>query len=128
MADWRKVALAMTLADGKVSERETALLRRELVGVDGKLDRAELEFLLEVKRRATATCPSFNEFVNLAVKKLILHKDQAIDPAETQWLARWIFQDGKVSPDERELLHGLRKEAKLVCPEFQALYDRCMRA
>jgi len=128
MADWRKVALAMTLADGKVSERETAILRRELIEADGKLDRAELEFLLEVKKRATTTAPSFNEFVNLAVKKLILHRDGAISPGEVQWLAQWIFHDGKVTPDERELLHALRKDAKLVCPEFQTLYDRCMRA
>ena len=128
MADWRKVALALALADGKVSERETAILRRELIEADGKLDRSELEFLLEVKQRATATAPSFNEFVNLAVKKLILHRDAAISPGEVQWLTQWIFRDGKVSADERELLHALRRDAKTACPEFQALYDRCMRA
>jgi len=127
MADWRNLALALAVADGKVSDRETNIIRQEVVGKDGRLDRSELEFLLEVKRRAASVAPAFTEFLNKALKKMLLG-DGTIGPDEVRWLRQWIFADGKVSTDERTLLHDLRREAKMVCPEFVTLYDQAMRA
>src|SRR5260370_932312 len=127
MADWRRLALSLALADGKITERETAIIRRELIGTDRKLDRAELEFLLEVKKQASSVAQGYDDFLNVALKKAILAHG-AIGPEEVRWLRLWIFADGKVAPEERTLLHDLRKEAKSVCPEFVLLYDQCMRS
>lgn len=62
MADWRKVAKALALGDGRIDERETATLRQELFA-DGKIDKSELDFLLELKRKATATVRSLDKLI-----------------------------------------------------------------
>ena len=56
MADWRKLAKAALLADGQIDEREVAILRKELFA-DKRIDRAELEFLMEAKKQARWSCP-----------------------------------------------------------------------
>ena len=44
MADWRKLAKALALSDGRIDTRETAIIKNEIWS-DGKLDKSELEFL-----------------------------------------------------------------------------------
>src|SRR5207253_2248516 len=51
MADWRKLSLALVLADGKIDEAEVKILRRELYA-DGKVDREEVDYLVELRTRA----------------------------------------------------------------------------
>jgi hypothetical protein len=60
MADWRKLAKALALADGVITDRETNVLRRELLG-DATLDKAEFGFLVELKAAAKGVSASFNE-------------------------------------------------------------------
>ena len=48
MADWRKLAKALALADGRIDTRETAIIKNE-IWADGKLDKSELEFLLDLE-------------------------------------------------------------------------------
>ena len=51
MAEWRKVAKALALGDGYIDTKEVAILRKELFA-DGRIDKSELEFLYELKRKA----------------------------------------------------------------------------
>lgn len=62
MAEWRKVAKALALADGRIDEKEVAILRRELFA-DGKIDKSELDFLLEIKRGATTQVKALDKLI-----------------------------------------------------------------
>ncbi len=46
MADWKKVAIAAILGDGKIDETEVKMLRRNL-WEDGEIDEEEVEKLYE---------------------------------------------------------------------------------
>ena len=124
MADWRKMAKAILLADGTIDEREVGVLRRELFA-DGRIDRTELEFLLEVRREAKSAVPNFQRLLFEAIRSIIL-KDGSIDAAEADWLRSWIFADGKVDADEKHWLKELKLLADRVSPEFTALYNECV--
>ena len=92
---------------------------------DGRIDRTELEFLLEVRREAEAAVPSFQKLLFEAIRNVIL-SDGSIDAVEAAWLRSWIFADGKVDADEKHWLKELKLLADKVCPEFMALYNECM--
>ena len=126
MADWRKLAKAMTLADGRIDEKETNILRKELFD-DDKIDKVELEFLFELKKGASSTVKLFNTLLYDAVKKHML-EDGSISDGEAKWLRKLIFADGTVDPEEKQLLQDLKAGAKSASPEFQKLYDECMAA
>src|SRR6476661_7176211 len=51
MANWRQLAMSALLADGSIDEREVEILRKEFFA-DRRIDRAEMEFLLEARKRA----------------------------------------------------------------------------
>jgi hypothetical protein len=59
------------------------------------------------------------------LKKIVMRG--VIDDAEARWIRQWIFLDGKVSPDEKVFIERLRKEARPVGKEFQALYNDSMK-
>src|SRR5262245_912738 len=119
MADWRKLARDLALADGKITDRETSILRRELLA-DRKIDHEEFQFVLELKRAAQAVSPAFNEFFFHLLKKFIV-RDGTINDAEARSLRQWLVVKGKIPPDERAFLEELRKEARLVGNEFMLL-------
>ena len=50
MANWRTLCKMALLADGTIDDREVEIIRKEFFA-DGRIDRTELEFLLEVRRR-----------------------------------------------------------------------------
>src|SRR5262245_181054 len=54
MANWRQLAMSALLADGAIDEREVEILRKEFFA-DRRIDRAEMEFLLEARKKA-ASC------------------------------------------------------------------------
>ena len=62
MAEWRKVAKALALGDGRIDTKEVAILRRELFA-DGKIDKSELEFLYEIKRGATSQVQALDALI-----------------------------------------------------------------
>jgi hypothetical protein len=126
MADWRKLAKDLLLADGRIDERETALVRKELFA-DGRIDQIELDFLLDLKKSAAAVPASFNQMVFEAIKNNLL-ADGTLHAGDAAWLRGWIFADGKVDADEKKLLQELKSGAKQVSREFEALYDQCMRS
>jgi hypothetical protein len=51
MADWRKLCIAVALADRVIDDEEVKILKKEL-WTDGKPDKAEVEFLIELRNAA----------------------------------------------------------------------------
>ena len=54
MANWRQLAMSALLADGVIDEREVEILRKQFFA-DRRIDRAEMEFLLEARRKVVRT-------------------------------------------------------------------------
>lgn len=119
MADWRTLAKALALADGSIDERETQLIKREILA-DGKLDKNELEWLIEVRNGAQRVVDSFNEFFFDVLKKVIL-QDGEISDNEANWMSKLIFADGVVDEAEKKFVRELRTSARIVGPAFEAL-------
>lgn len=126
MANWRQLALSALLADGQIDEREVAILRKEFFA-DRRIDRAEMEFLLEARKKAATCAPSFEKLVFEALRSVIL-ADGYISPEETEWVRQYIYADGKVDAAEKHWLKELKHLADRTCPEFLALYEQCMKS
>ncbi len=132
MADWRKLALAAILADGKIDDTEVKILRKELFA-DKKIDDDERDFLIELRNAAQKKAyrgqlrPAFEKLFFEAVENNVL-ADGVIDAAEAKWLQKLIFADKKVDDGEKKFLERLKKGAKKTSPEFDALYEKCMAA
>ena len=124
MADWRKLSKALALADGRIDTKETDIIRKELYA-DGKLDRSEIEWLLDVRKSASGTVQAFDKLVFDALKTSIL-ADGSIDAQEAKWLRKFIFADGKVDDGEKKFLLELKAGAKSTCPEFDELLKQCI--
>jgi hypothetical protein len=54
--------------------------------------------------------------------------DGSISASEAKWLRKMIFADGSMDEDEKKLMQDLKAGARDVSPEFQKLYDECMKA
>jgi hypothetical protein len=132
MADWRKVAMAAILSDGRIDEAKVKLLRREL-WADGKIDKDEVKFLIDLRNAAQKKAkakrkrvnPKFEQLFFKAISTNVL-KDGKIDSAEARWLRTMLFADGKIDANEKKFLARIKKGATRVSAEFERLYDECM--
>ena len=125
MADLQKLKKDI-LADGNIDDQEVETIRRELYA-DGKIDKDEVEFLMALRNEARATCPAFEALFFDAVKQNVL-ADGSIDAEEAALLRRMVFADGKIDANEKKFLGDLKAQAKKVSPEFQKLYEECVKA
>lgn len=114
------------LANGRVEGHELEPLRR-LLYADGKIDRREADFLVELHKRARPRSPAFDHFFYKAIKDHIL-EDGRISAEETAWLRQMLFADGTIDDEERKLLHELKGEAREAGPEFEALFSEAMKS
>src|SRR2546430_16038489 len=101
---------------GRVDGHELELLRQALYA-DGKIDRKEADFLVELHKRVQYRTPAFEQFFYKAIKDHIL-ADGRIRARETAWLEQMLFADDKLEDEERQFLRQLKGEAKEVSPEF----------
>ena len=122
MANWQKLAKALVLADGIVSEKETEIIRRELLA-DGVINKTEAEFLIDLRNSAPQAVAKFHLFVFEVVKKALL-ADGDLTAAEAAWLEKFVLADGKVDNLEKNLLKELKAGAKRTCAEFDALVKK----
>jgi len=126
MANLREL-MADVLADGRIDGQQLERLKNELYA-DGKIDRSEADFLVELHKRVQRpTGPSWEKFFYQAIRDYVL-ADGSIDVEETAWLRQMLWQDGRIDDEERKFLQQLRGEAKQVCREFEELYAECMKA
>jgi hypothetical protein len=119
MADWKRMAKKLILADGYIEEKEAEIIKAELLA-DGVINKSEAEFLVDLRNSATKAVKKFHDFVFEVVKKAIL-ADGEISAAETSWLQKFILADGKVDEMEKAFLIDLKKSARKTCPEFDAM-------
>lgn len=123
MADFRTLAKDLCLADGKIDDTETKILKKHLYA-DGKIDQTELEFLIALRSDAQKKggCgASFESFFMKAAYDAILGNG-IISNAEAKLLRKAIFADGKVEDDERRLMKKLKGAARKTAPAFNRLY------
>ena len=136
MADWRRTAGMVFLADGirKLGGKLKAL-KRELLD-DGKLDLDEIRFLTDLRilavKRAKAKNASVDPAFDATYFQLLYDQvmaDGQIDKPDAGWLREVVFADGKVDKGEKAFLQRLKKAAKgRTCVEFENLYEECMAA
>src|SRR4051794_9341387 len=119
MADWKKLAKAVILADGYIEKKEVDIIRREILA-DGVVSKSEAEFLVDLRKSAPKAVAEFHQFVFEVVKKAIL-ADGKISKEEATWLEKFITADGKVDDAEKAFLRDLKASAKASSPEFDAL-------
>lgn len=125
MANLRQLMVEL-LSKGRVDSQDMEHLRRELYA-DGKIDREEADFLVELhKRIQRPNGPAWEDFFYKAIKDHIL-ADGSIDAEEAAWLRQMLWQDGQIDDRERKFLHELHGEARQVSPEFQSVFDEAMR-
>jgi hypothetical protein len=129
MADWRKLALAAFLADGKVDETEIKILKKELYA-DKKIDEDEIAFLVDLrstyqkkaKLKKEAVTDTFENFFFKVVQDYVLLDDQ-IDAGKAAWLQSTLFKSGKPGERDKKFLAGLKKKVKKPSPEFDKLAE-----
>jgi len=127
MADWRKIAMAAILADGKVDENEVSVLKKELKGESGKIEEEGLGFLLELRsaalKRAKAKkedlTDAFENFFNKVVIDKVV-KEGKIDADAVTCLKTNLY-GGKVDDKGWAALQNIGKKAKEKSPEFETL-------
>ena len=122
MADWKKLARDLILADGYIERKETDLIKKAILA-DGVVSKSEAEFLIELRNDAPKAVAEFHEFVFDVVKKAIL-ADGDVSAAEASWLEKFITADGKVDDSEKQLLRDLKAAAPKTSPEFEALVKK----
>ena len=131
MADWRKLAVAALLADGVIDETEVKVLRKEL-WADGKIDRDEVEFLIELRNAAQKKAkggtlsPAFETMFFKAIQDNVL-EDGVITGKEAGWLRKMLYADKKIDENEKRFLKKLKNQAHKTSPAFDALYNECLR-
>jgi hypothetical protein len=124
MADLRQIEREI-LAIGKVEGKELELLRKQVYGV-GKIDRPTADFLVELHKRVQHRTPAFEKFFYQAIQDHILANGR-VGKEESAWLRRMVLADGKLEDEERKFLHELKGQARQVSPEFEALFQKCMK-
>ena len=117
--DWRAFAKKLLLNDGRIDAVEALFIRRA-IAEDGTIDRAEVEFLLDLRRDARYVHPDFTRFLYKVLKRAVL-RNGAIDAAEVEWLRKLIFGNYLAGPQELAFLEDLRREARTVHPDFYSL-------
>ncbi len=113
------------IADGRVNRHDLELLRQRIYR-DGKIDRQEADFLVVLYKRARKPSPAFRKFFYQAIKDHLL-ADHKISAGETAWLEQMLFHSERIEDEKRALLRELKGEASEVSPEFEALFERCMK-
>jgi len=130
MADFKKLAVAALLADGKIDDEEVKVLKKEL-WADGKIDKKEVEFLIELRNAAQKKAkgadltPAFENLFFKAIEANVLDNG-IISAKEAGWLRKMLFADGKIDANEKKFLQRLKKNATKVSTQFEALYTECM--
>jgi hypothetical protein len=124
MANLREIEERI-LAHDRVGGHDLELLKQVLYA-GGKIDRKKADFLVELHKRVRYRTKGFEHFFYQAIKDHIL-ANRRIGAGKTAWLRQMLFADGKIDDEERKVLHQLKGEAKEISPEFEKLFEECMK-
>jgi hypothetical protein len=112
------------VANGRVEDDELRMLE-QLLYSDGKIDRKEANFLVEVHKRVAIRSPAFEKFFYKSLKDHVL-ANGFIGPGEVKWLRQVLLEDDRIEDEERKFLRELKGEASKFPKEFEELYKECM--
>jgi hypothetical protein len=112
------------VANGRVEDHELRMLE-QLLYADGKIDRKEANFLVEIHKRVAIRSPAFEKFFYKALKNHVL-ANGSIGQGEVKWLRQLLLDDGRIDDEERKFLRELKGEASKFPKEFEELYNECM--
>jgi uncharacterized tellurite resistance protein B-like protein len=124
--DFRKLAVELCLADGKIDETEVKIIKKALYE-DGKIQQKEAEFLIELRGLAQKRAkgrklrPAFENFFFKAIQDSVLDNGY-ISRKEATLLRKAIFADGKVEDSEVRFMRRLKNAARKTSPQFDRLY------
>ncbi len=132
MADFRKLALEVILADGVIDDAEVRVLQKEF-WADGKIDAKEVEFLIELRNNAQKKAkakkaevnPKFETLFFKAIEENVL-RDGKISTKEAGWLRKMLFADNKIDDNEKKFLTRIKKSATKTSPDFYQLVEECL--
>ncbi len=132
MADFRRLAIGALLADGILDDAEVKVIKKELFA-DGKIDRKEVEFLIELRTEAQKRAKgqplskSFETMFFKAMEENVLDNG-IISAREAGWLRKTLFADGKVDDSEKAFLKKLKKSATKTASQFDKLCEEVLGA
>ena len=112
------------VANGRVEDHEIKVLE-QLLYSDGKIDRKEANFLVELHKRVAIRSPAFEKFYYKILKDHVL-ANGFIGPGEVKWLRESLLDDDRVDDEERKFLRELKGEARKFPKEFEKLYKEAM--
>ncbi len=124
--DFRKLAVELCLADGKIDETEVRVIKKALYQ-DGKIDQKEVEFLIELrslaqkKAKGTSLTPAFENFFFKALEDSVLDNG-IVSSKEANFLRKAIFADGKIEDSEKRFMKRIKNKATKTSPQFERLY------
>jgi len=120
MADFRKLAIATLLADGKIDDDEVKALRKELYE-DGKIDKKEVEFLIELRNAAQKKVSTATTNLNRAVVQLANAAPAAQNELIVQGIAIQASMPGlRAVPDKKTVEFQHQEDVKvrtMILPE-----------
>ncbi len=114
------------LRDRRITEDEVDLIR-DFLQEDGKLDLDDVKLLVELTSEAIEVTPSFDDLFFPILKDVIL-ADGRVGLDEQFFLLKMLYSNGRVRDREKQLLLELRRDAREVTPEFEALCEEALGA
>ena len=112
------------IANGRLEDHELRLLEH-LLYADGKIDRKEANFMVELHKRVPNRSPAFEKFFYKVLKNHVLGNG-FIGPVEVTWLRDVLLDDDRIDDEERKFLRELKGEASKFPKEFEKLYKEAM--
>ncbi len=124
MADYRKLAIELIAAGGKFDALESRLLKKALYA-DGRISHEEVQFVADLRnatlKRKGAATEAITRFFLAALHDGIIGNG-IISVEEVGILRKMLIGDKTLVGQAKKVLDKLKKEAKTIPPEFDALY------
>lgn len=111
--------------DLRISDEEVVSIQ-ECLTSSGGISPEDLRVLIDMRAQARAVSPDFDRLFFPALKAWLL-ADGCIGLDEQFQILRLLYGGGGLDAAERAFLQELRRDAKEVTPEFEALYQQAMR-
>ena len=126
MADYRKLAIQLIAADGKIDGSEIKLLKKSLLS-DGKISHEEVTFLADLRaallKKAKKTSAKFDAFYLKSLAESFLGNG-VVSAEEVGMIDKYVIGDKSIKNGaKKKFLDGLKKKATMLAPDFDKLYD-----
>lgn len=124
MADFRKLAIDLVAAEGKVNRGEIKILKKALYA-DDRIDLDEVQFLADLrtavaKNAKKKTPTALNKFFLKAIQDHVL-QNGAVSAEEVALIQSHVLGDKKLAKGAKGMVESLKKKATTTSPELETL-------